>query len=148
MSNSFRRVSRPPRPVVLLAAAAMMVPPPLGACGSGENDTEEIGYACTAADGTVVDEDYCDEDSDGRGGVYFFHSYPYGAYGGSAPSRGTRLSGGTTIRYNDATARSNAGLPSTGKVSSATKVTVKSGGIGSGKAGTSGGGGRAGSGGS
>lgn len=104
-------------------------------------DLQETSY-CTVpdADGngfTVVDDDMCDDDGDGHGGGGVFVLMD----GHSSHSRGTHLAKsqikGSPIPYNNQAARSSAGLPSTGKVSTGQRTTVRSG-IGNGSTGNSG----------
>lgn len=110
-----------------LALAALATSAGLAGCG---DDPEEQVY-CADADGVIVDDDYCDDDS-GFGGAYFLWA---GAFGrGLKP--GYKLSGGTKFAYNDAAARARYGLPTSGKVGNGTVVP---GGFGSGSKGSSGG---------
>jgi hypothetical protein len=112
-----------------LALAALATSAGLTACG---DDPEEQVY-CADADGVIVDDDYCDDDGDGRGGAYFLWA---GAFGrGLRP--GHKLSGGTKFAFNDAAARARFGLPTSGKVGNGTVVP---GGFGSGSKGGSSGG--------
>jgi hypothetical protein len=103
----------------------------LAGCGTGDDEDEQVAY-CTNEDGEIVDEDYCDDGYSGGGGLFFLY---VGAFGrGLSP--GTVLpGGGQRIDPRDTTARRNAGLPSTGKVTGGTRV---SGGIGSGTGGRAG----------
>ncbi|RBY86924.1 hypothetical protein [Blastococcus sp. TF02A-26] len=101
----------------------------LAGCGTEDDEDEQVAY-CTNEDGEIVDDDYCDDGySGGGGGLFFLY---VGAFGrGLSP--GTVLpSGGTRIDPRDSTARRNAGLPASGKVTGGTRV---SGGIGSGTGG-------------
>ena len=96
----------------------------MAGCGVGEDEDEQVAY-CTNEDGEIVDDDFCDDGYNG-GGLFFLY---VGGFRSGLPV-GSRLpSGGTRINPTDTTARRNAGLPSTGKVSAGTRV---SGGIGSG----------------
>jgi hypothetical protein len=104
-----------------LALAALATTAGLTACGG---DPEEQVY-CADESGVIVDDDYCDDDGDGRGGHYFLWAGPYGR--GLKP--GHRLSGGTKFAYNDTAARARYGLPGSGKVSNG---SVVAGGFGSG----------------
>jgi hypothetical protein len=102
----------------------------MAGCGLGEGE-DQVAY-CTDEDGNIVDDSYCD---DGYRGPGLFFLY-LGAFRPGLPV-GTRLpTGGTRIDPRDTTARSNAGLPSRGKVTGGTRV---SGGIGSGLGGRVGG---------
>jgi hypothetical protein len=102
----------------------------MAGCGLGQGE-DQVAY-CTDEDGNIVDDSYCD---DGYRGPGLFFLY-LGAFRPGLPV-GTRLpTGGTRIDPRDTTARSNAGLPSRGKVTGGTRV---SGGIGSGLGGRVGG---------
>ena len=98
----------------------------LAACGTEEDEQEQVAY-CTNEEGEIVDEEFCDDDYRGPGaGLFFLY------LGGFRPGLpvGTALpSGGTRINPGDSVARQRAGLPATGKVSAGQRV---SGGIGSG----------------
>ena len=95
----------------------------MAGCGVGD-EGEQVAY-CTDQDGSIVDDSYCDDGYHGPG-LFFLY---LGAFRPGLPV-GTRLpAGGTRIDPRDTTARSRAGLPSTGKVTGGTRV---SGGIGSG----------------
>jgi hypothetical protein len=101
----------------------------MAGCGTGEED--QVAY-CTDENGNIVDDSFCDDGFHGPG-LFFLY------LGGFRPGLpiGTRLpAGGTRIDPRDATARSRAGLPSTGRVKAGTRV---SGGIGSGLGGRVGG---------
>ncbi|TDB99601.1 hypothetical protein E1091_06545 [Micromonospora fluostatini] len=119
----------------------------VAACDDAPDNTvqEQHRFYCTTADGTVVDEDHCDDSdhvSGGGGfvGLFFIShstSYPAGlAPGAKVPP------GGRSFPYNDKATRSSWGLPSTGKIGngSTTKVNV----VGKGGAPVSGGGAKAG----
>lgn len=98
----------------------------------------EVFY-CATEDGTVVDEDLCDDDDDrgglGIGGAFFlWHSAAFAS--GYRP--GTKLPpGGSRFAYNDRNARAAFGLPATGRVANG---TVKSNVVGKGGAPAGGGG--------
>jgi hypothetical protein len=101
----------------------------MAGCGLGGED--QVAY-CTDEDGNIVDDDYCDDGYHGPG-LFFLY---LGGFRSGLPI-GSRLpAGGTRIDPHDASARSRAGLPSTGKGSGGTRV---SGGIGSGFGGRVGG---------
>lgn len=112
----------------ILAAAAG-----LALAGCGEEDNRDV--YCVDGDNNVVDEDLCDDAGNVHGGgSYFFF---VGNLGGHSYSPGQRIpqsyiSTGQRVSPTNPTARANAGLPKTGKVSSGTRV---SGGIGTGKPG-------------
>jgi hypothetical protein len=97
----------------------------MAGCGVG-GEEEQVAY-CTDQDGKIVDDSYCDDGYHGPGaGLFFLY---LGAFGRGLPVGTVLPSGGTRVSPTDTTARRNAGLPSTGKVSAGTRV---SGGIGSG----------------
>src|SRR3954468_14693750 len=98
----------------------------LAACGADEEEQEQVAY-CTDEDGRVVDDDFCDDGYRGPGAGLFFLSL--GGFRPGLPVGTVLPRGGTRISPTDTTARANAGLPRTGKVSAGTRV---SGGIGSG----------------
>jgi hypothetical protein len=98
----------------------------LAGCTLGEDD-EQVAY-CTNGDGEIVDESYCDDGYRG-GGLFFLY---LGGFGRGLPLGTVLPSGGTRIDPRDTTARRNAGLPATGKVTGGTRV---SGGLGSGTGG-------------
>jgi hypothetical protein len=99
--------------------------------GCGDTGSDQVAY-CTDEDGNVVDDSYCDDGYHGPG-LFFLY---LGGFRSGLPI-GTRLpAGGTRIDPRDTTARANAGLPRTGKVTGGTRV---SGGIGSGLGGKVGG---------
>ncbi len=97
----------------------------MAGCGVG-GEEDQVAY-CTDEDGTIVDDQYCDDGYRGPGaGLFFLY---LGGFGRGLPVGTVLPRGGTRISPTDTTARRNAGLPSTGKVSAGTRV---SGGIGSG----------------
>lgn len=98
----------------------------MAACKSDSGIVAEDGdqrvYYCTDESNTVVPDDRCDEDGDGRGGTYYlFHT----ASGGASYSPGQRIpaSSGSRFPYHDQAARKAAGLPETGRVSNGTTKT-------------------------
>ena len=103
----------------------------LTACGTEEDEQEQVAY-CTNEEGEVVDEELCDDDYRGPGAGFFF--LYLGGFRPGLPVGTVLPSGGTRINPTDTQARQRAGLPSTGRVSSGTRVT---GGIGSGVGGGS-----------
>ncbi|MGY1740644.1 MULTISPECIES: hypothetical protein [unclassified Blastococcus] len=105
----------------------------LSACGVDDDDDEQVAY-CTNEDGEIVDDDFCDDGYSG-GGLFFLY---VGGFGRGLPVGTVLPGGGTRIDPRDATARRNAGLPASGKVTGGTRV---SGGIGSGTGGRAGTGG-------
>jgi hypothetical protein len=101
----------------------------LAGCGVDDDADEQVAY-CTNADGEIVDDDYCDDGySGGGGGLFFLY---VGGFGRGLPVGHVLPRGGTRIDPRDSTARRNAGLSSSGKVTGGTRV---SGGIGSGTGG-------------
>jgi hypothetical protein len=107
----------------------------LAGCSVGGDD-DQVAY-CTDENGEIVDDDYCDDDYHGPGaGLFFLY---LGGFRTGLPVGTVLPRGGTRINPADTTARSRAGLPSTGKVSGGQRI---SGGLGSGlggRAGTAGG---------
>jgi hypothetical protein len=97
----------------------------MAGCGVG-GEEDQVAY-CTDEDGKIVDDEFCDDGYNGPGAGFFF--LYLGGFGRGLPVGTVLPSGGTRINPTDTTARRNAGLPSTGKVSAGTRV---SGGIGSG----------------
>jgi len=97
----------------------------LAGCGGG-GEEEQVAY-CTDEDGKIVDDEFCDDGYNGPGAGFFF--LYLGGFRSGLPVGTVLPRGGTRISPTDTTARRNAGLPSTGKVSAGTRV---SGGIGSG----------------
>ncbi len=95
----------------------------MAGCGVG-GDEEQVAY-CTDEDGKIVDDQYCDDGYHGPGAGFFF--LYLGGFGRGLPVGTVLPRGGTRISPTDTTARRNAGLPSSGKVSAGTRV---SGGIG------------------
>ena len=100
----------------------------LAGCGS-EDEQEQVAY-CTNEDGEVVDDDYCDDDYRGGGGLFFLY---LGAFRPGLPVGSVLPRGGTRVDPRDTAARQRYGLPGTGTVASGSRVT---GGIGSGVGGT------------
>ena len=117
---------RQPRRLALVQAvlAGTLLLPTVTACGSSNRYDQ---YAnCIDASGLVVSDNYCDDPA------YYNHGGYWLYMAGSHYGTGSRISGyssGNRISPSDTTARGNAGLPRSGKV---TGVVVKSGGIGSG----------------
>jgi hypothetical protein len=113
---------------MLLAAGGV------AACDNG-NETRDEGFYCADANGVVVDEDNCDDDRAGSGGLgllpfFIWHSAGYR----SGYPVGSRLPpGGSKFAYNDRAARSSFGLPPTGKIGNG---TIKTSVVGKGGSGT------------
>jgi hypothetical protein len=109
-----------------------------GVAACDNDDTQDEGFYCADANGTVVDEDYCDDNDNNGGGVGFvplFFIWHSSGYRSGYPV-GYRLpAGGSKFAYNDRAARSSFGLPSTGRI---TNGTVKTSVVGKGGSGTSG----------
>lgn len=122
--------------VVLSAAFLGLASGGLAACDSQQDD--EVFY-CVDENDVIIDEDYCDED--GRSGVAGIIPFAFLAHSSRYPKGlrpGAKVpAGGARFAYNDAAARSQWGLPSSGKVSNG---TVKTGSVGKGGGGSSGGG--------
>ena len=112
-------------PVLVLAAATS-----ISACGSSDGGAEQVAY-CVDDQGVVIDDRYCDP---GYAGPAYSHPfyiwygyYPYGLAPGTNITVYNTNGTPTRIDPKDSTARSNAGLPSTGKI---TNGSTKSGGFG------------------
>lgn len=123
------------RSVSLTSTFLLLAAGGVAACDN-DDDYQDQGFYCADANGTVVDEDYCDDDNNngggGGGGFFIWHSSGYR----SGYPVGTRLpSGGSRFAYNDRAARSSFGLPSSGRISNG---TVKTSVVGKGGSGTSG----------
>jgi hypothetical protein len=122
------------RRVALSTSFLLLAAGGTAACDSSSEQDET--FYCATEDGTVVDEDNCDDDGRGAGlgGAFFlWHSAGYGR--GYRP--GTKLPpGGGKFAYNDRASRAAFGLPSTGRVSNG---TVKTNVVGKGGSGRSGG---------
>jgi hypothetical protein len=104
----------------------------LAGCSVGGGDDDQVAY-CTDEDGKIVDDKYCDDGYHGPGaGLFFLY---LGGFRSGLPLGTVLPRGGTRINPTDTTARSRAGLPSTGKVSGGQRV---SGGLGSGLGGRAG----------
>ena len=122
------------RSVALTSTFLLLAAGGVAAC---DNDTQDEAFYCADENGTVVDEDYCD-DNHGGGGVgilplfFIWHSSSYRpgyAVGSKLPPGGSRFA------YNDRAARQRFGLPSSGRISNGTVKTsvVGKGGSGTGK---------------
>jgi hypothetical protein len=117
---------------VSLTGAAMGF---LAACGTGNDENEAHRVYCVDEQDKVVDENQCEEaERNGGfiGGVPFF--FLLGGFGGNRYSVGQTIprqytDGATRVNPSDSNARSRNGLPSSGKVTSGSRI---SGGIGSG----------------
>ena len=123
---------------VTLSGAAMGWLTACGAGGDNENEAREV--YCVDEQDQVVDDDQCEEaERHGGfvGGLPFF--FLLGGFGGNRYSVGQTIprqytGAATRLNPSDSSARSRAGMPSTGKVASGTRI---SGGIGKGSVGGS-----------
>ncbi len=127
----------------IMALSALAVAFALTGCSSFGGD-DDVVYCVDQNDRVVTQEEYekyCDESSGhyvGHGGSYFFMHGPYA----SNISPGTQLDRGSSYgRFSttDINARTNAGLPSSGKVTVGQPIPGKSGGFGFGGGGSKGG---------
>ncbi|MGY1750538.1 hypothetical protein [Modestobacter sp. SYSU DS0511] len=126
---------------VSLTGAAMGF---LSACGtggyaSGDDDAEAERVYCVDEQDQVVDDELCEE-AETNGG--YVGGFPYffllGGFGGNRYAVGQTIpqqytGAATRVNPSDTSARTRAGLPGSGRVSSGTRV---SGGIGSGRVGS------------
>jgi hypothetical protein len=127
-----RRMSS--RSVSLTSTFLLLAAGGTAACDSGSKYHDE-GFYCADANGVIVDEDYCDQNSSRHyggayPGYYIWHSSGYR----SGYPIGSRLpSGGSKFAYNDSASRSSFGLPTTGRIGNGTVKTsvVGKGGSGS-----------------
>ncbi len=81
----------------------------LAGCGTEEED-EQVAY-CTNEDGEIVDDDYCDDDYRGGGGLFFLY---LGAFRPGLPVGSVLPRGGTRVDPRDSAARQRYGLPGSG----------------------------------
>ncbi|MET3807983.1 hypothetical protein ABIB25_005010 [Nakamurella sp. UYEF19] len=116
--------------LVQSALAGVLVLPSLSACSSSSGSDQ---YAnCVNPQGQVVADYYCDDARYyGSGGGFFIFMASTRYSSGSVVPSGSRSS---FISPGDTSARSRAGLPSSGKVGG---TSVRSGGIGKGSGGSS-----------
>ena len=123
--------------VVLSAAFLGLASGGVAACDS-QPDEEETFY-CVDENDVIIDEDYCDEDGRRTGvGIIPFAFLAHSARYPKGLKPGAKVpAGGAKFAYNDAAARSQWGLPTTGRVANG---TVKTGSVGKGGGGSSGGG--------
>ncbi len=122
------------RSVALTSTFLLLAAGGTAACDNDDQYQDE-GFYCADENGVIVDEDYCDDDNDGRGGFvggfFIWHSTSYR----SGYPVGSRLpAGGSRFPYNDKASRSAYGLPSSGRISNG---TVKTSVVGKGGSGTS-----------
>jgi hypothetical protein len=110
------------RSVSLTSSFLLLAAGGAAACDSSRQYHKE-GFYCADAQGRVVDENLCDANrSYGAGAVpyYIYHSPNFisgYAIGSLLPAGGSRFA------YNDRTARTSFGLPSTGKIGNGTVKT-------------------------
>ncbi len=98
-----------------------------GVAACDNDDTQDEAFYCADENGTVVDEDYCDDDNDRAGGgvgivplFFIWHSSSYRP----GYAVGTKLpAGGSRFAYNDRAARQRFGLPASGRISNGTIKT-------------------------
>ena len=110
------------RSVSLTSTFLLLAAGGAAACDSGDKYHDE-GFYCADANGVVVDEDFCDDNHYYGGGVVPYYIWHSSAYGRGYPV-GYRLpAGGSKFAYNDRTARSSFGLPTTGKIGNGTVKT-------------------------
>ncbi len=121
------------RPTGIVALTALAAAFALTGC-SGFGGDDDVVYCVDQNDNVVSQQEYekyCDDTSPhyvGGGGYYFMHG-PYA----SGISPGTHLDRNASygrFSTNDANARSNAGLPPSGKVTVGQPIPGKSGGFG------------------
>jgi hypothetical protein len=122
------------RSVSLTSTFMLLAAGGVAACDNG-NDTQDEGFYCADSNGVVVDEDNCDDDRVGGGGLgllpfFIWHSSGYR----SGYPIGSRLPpGGSKFAYNDRAARASFGLPPTGRIGNG---TIKTSVVGKGGSGT------------
>jgi hypothetical protein len=109
------------RSVSLTSSFLLLAAGGTAACDSSRQYHNE-GFYCADAQGRIVDENLCDANRSYGGGVpyYIYHSPSYVsgyAIGSLLPAGGSRFA------YNDRSARSSFGLPSTGKIGNGTVKT-------------------------
>jgi hypothetical protein len=120
------------RSVSLTSTFMLLAAGGTAACDGGKRYHDE-GFYCADANGVIVNEDLCDDNRNyGSGFIpyYIWHSSGYR----SGYRVGQRLpTGGSRFAYNDRSARSSFGLPSTGRIGNG---TIKSSVVGKGGGGT------------
>ncbi|MBB4697026.1 hypothetical protein [Paractinoplanes abujensis] len=112
------------RSVSLTSTFLLLAAGGLAACDN-DDDYEDAGFYCADANGTVVDEDYCDDDNDGGSGLGvlpFFIWYSSG-YRAGYPVGYKLPPGGNKFAYNDTKARQSFGLPASGRIGNGTIKT-------------------------
>ncbi|MGK5679000.1 hypothetical protein [Actinoplanes sp. URMC 104] len=112
------------RSVSLTSTFLLLAAGGAAACDN-DDDYQDASFYCADANGTVVDEDYCDDDDNngsGLGVLPFFIWYSSGFRPGYPV--GYRLpAGGYKFPYNDRAARQSFGLPATGRIGNGTVKT-------------------------
>lgn len=126
---------RPLRPSLVVAAVAALAA--TGAVTAGcSNDQDDDRYVnCVDENGQIVDPDLCDDvDDDGlyHSPYYFYPSHKRYKVGSKAPSDWHS----SRVDPSDPSARTRAGLPSSGRIAG---TTVRSGGFGGSGTGSTGG---------
>ena len=115
-----RRMSS--RSVSLTSTFLLLAAGGAAACDN-DDDYQDAGFYCADSNGTVVDEDYCDDDRSYGGSVVPFFIWYSSGYRAGYPV-GYRLpAGGNKFAYNDRVARQSFGLPATGKIGNGTIKT-------------------------
>jgi hypothetical protein len=118
-----RRMSS--RSVSLTSTFLLLAAGGAAACDN-DDDYQDAGFYCADANGTVVDEDYCDDDNNnggsGLGALPFFIWYS-SAYRPGYPVGYKLPAGGNKFAYNDRAARQSFGLPASGKIGNGTVKT-------------------------
>jgi hypothetical protein len=109
------------RSVSLTSSFLLLAAGGTAACDSSRQYHNE-GFYCADAAGRIVDENLCDANRSYGGGIpyYIYHSPSYVsgyAIGSLLPAGGSRFA------YNDRSARTSFGLPSTGKIGNGTVKT-------------------------
>jgi hypothetical protein len=129
-----RRMSS--RSVSLTSTFLLLAAGGAAACDSGDQKQDQ-GFYCADENGTVVDEDNCDDDRHvGGAGLAFLPFIWYSSSYRPGYAVGQKLpAGGNRFAYNDRAARQSFGLPPTGKIGNG---TIKTSVIGKGGSGTSG----------
>jgi hypothetical protein len=121
------------RSVSLTSTFLLLAAGGVAACDNG-GDTRDEGFYCADENGVVVDEDNCDDNRGGSGlGLLPFFIWHSSGYRAGYPV-GYRLPpGGGRFAYNDRAARSQYGLPASGRIGNGTIKTsvVGKGGSGS-----------------
>ncbi|MBL7255093.1 hypothetical protein JKJ07_12285 [Actinoplanes sp. LDG1-01] len=118
-----RRMSS--RSVSLTSTFLLLAAGGLAACDN-DDDYDDAGFYCADANGTVVDEDYCDDDDNNGGsglGVLPFFIWYSSGYRSGYPVGYKLPPGGNKFAYNDTKARQSFGLPASGRIGNGTIKT-------------------------